>query len=419
MSSNNIPSWQSKLNEAHKEIEEYSELTSNHYPLYSIDLHDIAKGLLEEAQNHGHTNKQILNKVDTLADRQLKYYKSSKFHVVERFFSSLRNLLTLGTFHSSAYLASKLAKQLQESHEIQEIPEKGEKGENLTKPQKPLIKSKDTIIQLQKKEHIQINSLPPESSDLKDEETALKGTLKEEESALNGTLLKETPKEVEEKVNVKESPKTQELRKSLLKPVEKEEKPEIVHEVKPLSKAISKKDEFIQELFNKWRVKDNSALNLNSILEALFVSVEIEKWSKTQDGVYTVEFNKAPKGAIFKKDKNSGKNIKRKLKLSSPKVIKFKITEQDIVPETKKNEKKEKDVDIEKKETEEIKTKKLVDFFDEKARFSAEKGIISLALKTVELEGDFNVRIQAGKMPAATASVEQALSLLKKIAWEE
>lgn len=106
-----VPGWINRVNIEHQRAKK--TLKNPGKPVQSIHMHKIAKGLFDSIKgNNKYITKKLLKKVTILANEQLKYYKSGRFHFIEQFFSALRNLFILGSFHSSAYLSQKFANQL-------------------------------------------------------------------------------------------------------------------------------------------------------------------------------------------------------------------------------------------------------------------------------------------------------------------
>lgn len=123
MTIKNIAKWVDQL------TVEYNRATDNKkrrlknvtgHPSYH--LHKIMLGLAKTIKENNfeeinkskkeYTKKFIVQRINILANKQLYHYKTCKFCFIEQFFSSLRNLVTLGSFHSSAYLAKKMTDPL-------------------------------------------------------------------------------------------------------------------------------------------------------------------------------------------------------------------------------------------------------------------------------------------------------------------
>jgi len=82
----------------------------------SLPLHKIIR---EFKQHVGEMNpkekKDLAHKIATLSADKIEYYQSTRFGFIKQFYSSLRNLVHMGTFTSSGKLGYKLAYALEKS----------------------------------------------------------------------------------------------------------------------------------------------------------------------------------------------------------------------------------------------------------------------------------------------------------------
>ncbi len=107
-----ISSWVVHLNIEYCKVTNNEKLRLQNPSL--IKLNAIAIGLYnaDKYKRKECTDEKLLGRIRFLANRQLKYYKSNKFCFIERFFSSLYNLVVIGKFQSSAFLAKKISDKL-------------------------------------------------------------------------------------------------------------------------------------------------------------------------------------------------------------------------------------------------------------------------------------------------------------------
>lgn len=114
------PQWQEKLSFSwsHEQNIKYKRKEKGFNPPVQ-HLDEIAKGLFKTVKENSNKtmvftneNWKIISRVNYLANRQMDHYKSSKFGFVEKFFSSFRNLFSVGKFQSSAYLAKKMSEKV-------------------------------------------------------------------------------------------------------------------------------------------------------------------------------------------------------------------------------------------------------------------------------------------------------------------
>lgn len=112
MSVNIEPGWINRLNDQY--IHVVQRLKTAQASHFSIHLHEFTKGLFQSFKTKSPEckNREILNRISYLADKQIEYYKSCKFSFIEIFFSALRNFFVFGEFHSSAYLAKRKSSEL-------------------------------------------------------------------------------------------------------------------------------------------------------------------------------------------------------------------------------------------------------------------------------------------------------------------
>lgn len=106
-------------------------------------MEEITKGFFKEVKkkenNEGEPSVKVLNtktlkRIHYLSEKQLNYYKSKKFHF-DQFFSAVRNLITHGKFHSSAYLAKKKSEEL-----LKQMPPKPEKTKHHRTKEKKAVR---------------------------------------------------------------------------------------------------------------------------------------------------------------------------------------------------------------------------------------------------------------------------------------
>lgn len=139
MTINNDISWTKQLKNEYDQAKKLEKSKVN----TAIPLDKIVTGLFNAIKEKkiDKTNKKITKQVNFLVDEQLKYYNSSKFGFIEKFFSALRNFFTFGKFSSSAYLARQLLERL-------DAPKSSALKDKLIKDLKKIWSSDDTCTRL-------------------------------------------------------------------------------------------------------------------------------------------------------------------------------------------------------------------------------------------------------------------------------
>lgn len=262
----NIPNWVNRLTAEYNRANTIKKQGLKTHP--SFQLHEIAVGLFKtinenkfediSRNNKEYSKKEIVRQVNILANKQLYHYKNCKFCFIEQFFSSLRNLFTFGSFHSSAYLAKKMTDPL-----LKEFKQK-EKKQNPIVPNALINKVKEII-----------PDLPILS----------KKEIQKEEIIKAEIIREEIIEEIDE----------EEIDEEIIKEIE----PQIVmnNEVDQPAE-LPLKEKLIQDLQNVWLSIDLGWTFIEEMWVGLFQNAEIKNWEidKENPSKFTINLSKSLKG---------------------------------------------------------------------------------------------------------------------------
>lgn len=260
-----IPLWVEKVNES------WSLKVPNEKPV--IHLHEMVIGLFQaiKENNEYSRNRKILNKVNRLADKQLNYYKSSRFGFINEFFSSLHNLLTLGKFHSSAYLAKKISQELLDESMAKEHVKR---------------KKREEAVKFKKEEFVEIEEemIIPKAEPEKKEEEEIQDKSSPESQA-------------QAKIEIREDQTLHQQGKDMNLNIERKEDPIAI--VEP--NVLTLKEQLFDSLNQLWEPEDSTYRDLSfKFWELLFKEAEIVRWEKKEinPSKYSIILSKPITGKI-------------------------------------------------------------------------------------------------------------------------